>query len=54
MDPARAPHGHFLERCGTCGDVIRECRCFSSEKPVTWTTCASCQRALVKTGAQPK
>jgi len=47
-------HAHFLERCGTCGDVVRECRCPNADKPVTFTTCESCQRALVRTGAQPK
>lgn len=46
-------HVCFLERCSTCGDVLRECRrCASPDKPVTFLTCENCQPVLAKTGAR--
>lgn len=46
--------GHFIEKCGTCGDVVRQCRCPDKNKPVTIVTCDRCKAALANTGAQPK
>ena len=39
---------HFMDKCGTCGTVVRQCRCPDKNKLVTIVTCAACTAKAVE------
>lgn len=35
---------HYVVTCKICGGIISQCRCPSSEKPVTYDVCDNCKK----------
>ena len=36
---------HFIVKCRVCGRTISQCRCPSQNKPVSYSTCSSCNNS---------
>lgn len=34
---------HFIVKCSICETVVMQCRCPSTEKPVTYVVCEKCK-----------
>lgn len=42
---------HFIKKCGSCGIVLEQCRCPSSDKEIYWGTCIACAEKALKQGS---